>query len=345
MSVRVNRLPLIPGIEGLTRHVCDQLESKCGEPWQALKDVMKKDNLQNTVEAMLTEVRQLRLVCGRENVRGLSATHLDTLEVEMCRAVHSVMTAQLPSCSTSYHDFAWWAGSCERSYPVEVFSTNYDLLMEQALEESCVPYFDGFVGARRAFFSAGAIGESELARWVRLWKLHGSVNWRRTADGVVRTDSTEFDDKQSLVIHPSHMKYDQSRKMPYLALMDQFRRFLLTPSSTLITCGYSFGDEHLNDAIVDALLVNKSATAFALLFDKVDTHAAACKLGVKVRNLAALASDGGVVGSQSFKWAAPTEAGAQPKERTMGFSAGDFAVLAGEMRKMSPSETADTPAQ
>lgn len=53
----------------------------------------------------------------------------------------------------------------------------------------------------------------------------------------------------SHLIYPSHLKYEESRKMPYLALIDQLNRFIRKKSSLLILSGYSFNDGHLNDAI------------------------------------------------------------------------------------------------
>lgn len=341
MSVKKDGKDLIPGIEGLTTHVCGELRKECAPELEKLQSLMSEDGLPSTVEAMLTVVRQLRSVCGQSEVRGLSARDLEKLEKNICRAVHGLMTTSLPTRDTPYHDFAWWAGSCARTYPTEVFTTNYDLLMEQALEESGVPYFDGFIGARHAFFNASAVGEDEQPSWLRLWKLHGSVNWRRDDNGVIRTDSTEFDDKKSLVIHPSHLKYDQSRKMPYVALMDQFRRFLLSPSCILVICGYSFGDDHLNDAIADALLSNKSATAFALLFKKADDYAEAIKLAKRVRNTAVLALDGGIIGSREFLWGDPAPAPTGEEPGNTKFQAGNFTVLATEMRAMTLHESRD----
>ena len=93
-------------------------------------------------------------------------------------------------------------------------------------------YFDGFIGARKAFFDLGAVEDEDLLppRWTRLWKIHGSLNWRlENETDVVRTD--EKTDKQSYLIYPSHLKYDQSRKMPYLAMLDRLKAFLLAPSS------------------------------------------------------------------------------------------------------------------
>src|SRR5206468_2462821 len=83
-------------------------------------------------------------------------------------------------------EFAAWLSSIQRTKPVEIFSTNYDLLIERGLEIALVPYFDGFLGSVNPYFSDSAAdfkddadNLSHLPRtWARLWKLHGSIGWR-----------------------------------------------------------------------------------------------------------------------------------------------------------------------
>lgn len=69
------------------------------------------------------------------------------------------------------------------------------------------------------------------ARWTRLWKLHGSINWEKneeTVNGnkvtrVVRVTREAAAGK--VMIFPSHLKFEQSRRMPYLAMLDRLRAF------------------------------------------------------------------------------------------------------------------------
>jgi hypothetical protein len=197
-----------------------------------------------------------------------------------------------------------WIGSISREHPVEIFTTNYDLLIEQALERSRVPYFDGFIGSRFPFFDSYAIDFDILPpRWARIWKIHGSINWRRKSGEQVfriwRADTTEGDE---VVIHPSHLKYEQSRRMPYLALMDRLRNFLSTPSSALFIVGYSFRDQHLNDVMVQSLQGSSSSSAFALLYSDLDKYPAARTLAQARANLSVFATDQAVIGTRLAEW-------------------------------------------
>lgn len=309
MAIRPNggeREPLIPDIAGITQIVRAKLEADtdCKPLLKLVDEHFKKDARDNTtVEDMLTHIRALRAVAGNDNVRGLSAENLDTLDDAICQCIHQVADKMLPNIETPYHRIASWVDAARRGTPVEIFTTNYDLLMEQAFEDSCVPYFDGFAGVRKPFFDLRAMEEDMLPpRWARLWKLHGSINWYQVAGkGVFRGTTTE-EDGAKRVIHPSHLKYQESRRMPYLAMIDRLRAFLKQPTSTLITCGYSFRDEHINEVIVQGLQSSQNAIAFALLFEPISRYSQAAALARTRSNLNLLARDAAVIGGQDQSW-------------------------------------------
>src|SRR3546814_20748429 len=110
-------------------------------------------------------------------------------------------------------------------------------------------------------------------------------------------------------LYPSHLKYDQSRKMPYLAMLDRLKDFLLNHSSLLFMSGYSFGDEHINDIICRSLETNPSAHVFAFLFGQLDSpqydHAKECALSTT--NLSCFAFDKGIIGRIEGEWSGRRE--------------------------------------
>ncbi len=185
--------------------------------------------------------------------------------------------------------------------------------MEQALEERRVPYFDGFVGSNRAFLDIPSMEDEKLStRWTRLWKLHGSINWWRSPlrkDGHNETENgvekkrEKIGDDDCQMIHPSHLKYEQSRRMPYLAMLDRFKFFLARPQSVLVTCGYSFADQHINEIILEGLRGNPTAVCFGLLYgDRADARESLAKVGQSGNSLKLLGVDGGVVGTIDRNW-------------------------------------------
>ena len=342
-----NGEPLIPDIAGITESVRNQFTSGKDpkEPYRLAEEQLVKDGiLKPSVEELLTHIRALRAVAGTETVRGLSAEQIDVLDERICDLIHQEVNRVLPGGPTPYHNLALWTGAIPRDFQVEIFTTNYDLLLEQALEDSHVPYFDGFSGVRRPIFNPRAIEEEKLLpQWTRLWKLHGSVNWYQNENSEVFRGTAE-ETAIRRVIHPSHLKYQESRRMPYLAMVDRLRTFLNDPTAALVPCGYSFRDDHINDTIVQGLQHTQTSVAFALMFGSLRDRMEVTNLAKSRPNLNVLARDGGVIGGQQYEWPLreyqqesvgadnpvtwelkdPTEENGQQKAR---FNLGDFRVF------------------
>lgn len=299
MGVRLeNGEPLIPDIAGVTQAVSSYLKD-C-KSYRIIREHLRENGQDSlTVEDLLTYIRTLASVAGNVRVSGLSAEQLDQLDEVICNQIHEIVDKNLPEDNTPFHELALWMKAADREFPVEVFTTNYDLLIEQAFEMQGVPYFDGFAGALKPSFDLRAIEEDMLPRrWVRLWKLHGSINWLMIRNRVFRGTGNG----ERRVIHPSHLKYHESRRMPYLAMMDRLRRFLRNSSAVLILCGYSFRDEHINEVIVQGLQSKETTAAFALLYGERDNYKEAIGLATSQPNLTVLARNGGVIGSQKLVW-------------------------------------------
>ena len=251
---------------------------------------------------MLTHIRALRAVAGSDTVRDLSADQLDRLDVRICDLIHESVNKELPNHKTPYHHAALWVNSIPRDYPVEIFTTNYDMLVEQAFDESRVPYFDGFPGVRKPFFDPFIIEpDAPLPNWTRLWKLHGSINWYQS-DSLEVFRGTVSEQGRRRVIHPSHLKYLDSRRMPYLAMLDRVRSFLRLSTAVLVMCGYSFRDEHINETIMLGLRRAPTTVVFALMYDKLDKYSEAVDLAEEQPNLNVLARDGGIIGGRRASW-------------------------------------------
>ena len=193
--------------------------------------------------------------------------NLVRLDISVCEQIRKIVSKPLPTSDTAYHTLASWIQAIPRERAVEIFTSNYDLSLEQALEEQLVPYFDGFVGSDSAFLDLDSMMEDDLpARWTRLWKIHGSINWWMTSKQNIRRSRDQVEGEQ-LLIYPSHLKYDQSRQMPYYAMLDRLRVFLRTEQCVLVTCGYSFADEHINAIISQGLSGNSNAACLGMIFN------------------------------------------------------------------------------
>ena len=306
--------PLIPDVKNLTIWINEQLKGNL-EYQILLVELVKSKKDPNNIEDILSFLRGLQSVSVGGDVRGLSEKNLLDLEKEICKKIVEKINVQLPDNKTPYHTLVRWISSIDREMPIEIFTTNYDLLLEEAMESLEVPYFDGFVGSIKSSFDLRAVENGIIPlHWTRLWKIHGSLNWYQD---IIAKDkkiyrSSEVKKDATQLIYPSHLKYEQSRKMPYLALIDQLSKFIKQKSSLLILSGYSFNDDHLNDTIINALKTNPSAMVLALMFDTysfenaeheiVDRYHKAYELAKDRPNLNIWTYNMAIIGTNPGKW-------------------------------------------
>lgn len=146
------------------------------------------------------------------------------------------------------------------------FSTNYDTLLEDALGLEKFTVVDGFSGGAIAYWNPEFEFQDahDLPNKCLLYKLHGSIDWHRDEKkGLVRTryGTKYLADKSEIMIYPQATKYVETQKDPFSYLFNGFRNSLNFPEdNVLITCGYSFGDDHINAEIEAALSTRHSRT-------------------------------------------------------------------------------------
>ena len=154
----------------------------------------------------------------------------------------------------------------------KVFTLNYDLLLERALDNIGVHYFDGFLGTINRtmrtesyhydLYYPGETTEGRVSRVDRVlhfYKLHGSINWRRrtsSASEVVisHTEPAEAE-YGDVMIYPSPLKVTEMNGYPYSEMFRHFSTHIHQPQSVLICIGYAFQDSHVNRLIYQALTI------------------------------------------------------------------------------------------
>ncbi len=163
-----------------------------------------------------------------------------------------------------------FAGVADRRSPVRIFTTNYDTLIEDALALAGVPYWDGFDGGAVAFRSH-RFGAPEPATGFRahVVKLHGSIDWHIDDESRVwrvRDGDGYPEAERRVLIYPQATKYVATQKDPFASQFEILRRQLCTGGGhVLVTCGYSFGDEHINDEIEAAMSRGDNDSALVAL--------------------------------------------------------------------------------
>ena len=303
--------PLIPDVAGLTR-LCKAavaaLDDKYAHAWTAIEDQCKAAKQYPNIENILSRLRMMLGAIGAsDTLAGLKETELVKLEETVRQTIARIVTpdkSRIPD-ELPHRKFARWLVKTARQHPVEIFTVNYDILIELALEAERIPIFDGFVGSYQPFFHPDSLRHTELApgvNWTRLWKMHGSVTWRRVEqDGRLRVIRGEPDPSGEMIF-PSFQKYDESRQQPYAAFMDRLARFLELDDALLIAVGFGFGDEHINNVIFGALENRPRTHVYALQYDEQGDDADLVKRSYQRRNMIVVGPETGIVGGRRAGW-------------------------------------------
>ena len=304
--------PVIPAVAGLTamsKKDAGDLGEKYAKAWESIEAHCKEIKQDPTVENILSRLRMMLGAVGKtDTLVGLKKYEIEKLEECVRKTIARVVTPDLNGIPVDFphRKFARWLVKTSRQNPVEIFTVNYDVLIEHGLEAERIPLFDGFVGSFRPFFHPDSLRRLEAApgaSWTRLWKMHGSVTWRRVSqDGRVRVVRGEPDPAGEM-IYPSFQKYDESRQQPYAAFTDRLSRFLDQDDALLIVAGFSFGDEHINNLVFGALENRPRTHVYALQFDDRPEDCDLVKRAYQRPNMIVICPRTGIIGGRRAAWA------------------------------------------
>jgi hypothetical protein len=202
------------------------------------------------------------------------------------------------------------------NYPLHVFSLNYDLCVE-GLNQADFRVETGFedFGPNHSWNWERLVDMetgNNVAPQLVLYKLHGSINWKRHADtkelfSVAQIESVDADRME--LIFGREFKLEAAD--PYLFFAYKFRDLSLE-TKLIVTLGYGFGDSHINKMLTQSLRndagrrllviqrcqeadretkreeVMKSLELSANRRDQIFVHAGSAKEFLESENLAAL---------------------------------------------------------
>lgn len=213
----------------------------------------------------------------------------------------------------------------------KIFTPNYDLAFENACEKIGVSYNNGFRGTHMRKFDPdtfhnetyikndGAEKGKRIGTYLNIYKLHGSVSWQYAENlndlynlkEIQISDSFEKKDFKvdSLMIYPLQTKKSYSLDLPYSELFRNFAKCLTETQNTLVSIGYSFLDEHIND-IIRTGLYNPDITLLIHSYSLIDTNSPPFLQSLKNRSLSdhrIAIFEGGLVGdfSNTVKYLIP----------------------------------------
>lgn len=229
----------------------------------------------NNLEALINHLISLKNITNPEKKRTGLSNKINTINKfifeRVCDTPYSKELIRL------YKEFYMRIIKKTRQVPINVFTTNYDLYSENALDELGFMYNNGFLGSAKRVFNPNSynyvvvenLGLSRdvwksVSNFIDLYKIHGSINWIKDEDESSDTPHIYEKDIElirsrkkydSIMIYPTPQKDRSTLMVPYSDLFRMMQNSLLKKNSVLITMGYSFGDEHINRIILNALSV------------------------------------------------------------------------------------------
>ena len=148
------------------------------------------------------------------------------------------------------------------SSTVTILTTNYDILFELAAAEVGVRLETGFDGPLRRIFdpavfdhARGTVNNSRFTPrselQLNIMKLHGSVSWRKIGAKAIESGlDLQSPKPERLLVLPRRRKILDTLVEPFDQIFTRASRTLGTSCQFLVSCGFSFGDKHINDQLI-----------------------------------------------------------------------------------------------
>ena len=205
-----------------------------------------------------------------EKISEEKASQLKPLREQLEKIIRNACQLELDSSNAPHKTFLDKITARKASEPrVQLFTTNYDTLFEQAAQEGGYAVIDGFSFTSPRTFSGRYFDydivqrertrlkdeESFVSKVFHLYKMHGSLTWERTEQGrIQQVNSTE----SPLIVYPASDKYESSYEQPYFEMMSRFQQALRRENALLIVIGFGFRDKHIQNVILEAVNQNPS---------------------------------------------------------------------------------------
>lgn len=164
------------------------------------------------------------------------------------------------------HHLRFFQGLKRRTFglpsTVWIFTTNYDVLLETAAAMAGVRLENGFSGTTTSFLDIGRFGQvhgsTDGQRFmphaglvVKLIKLHGSLSWYVDEGQVLEQHPASLAPMSTrTMVLPRRRKVMETLSPPYDQLFALASRTIGNECRYLISCGFSYGDEHINQNIL-----------------------------------------------------------------------------------------------
>ena len=179
---------------------------------------------------------------------------------------------------------------------VNIFTTNFDMFMEDSCERLGIPYNDGFVGQITPNFSVANFNKVQRYKSLQfdntsdiplfnIIKLHGSVSWQAKDEKIVYSNGVhiaddlddqkgdDFDEgyKQIAVINPNAEKYFETvLDTNYASMLRKFTLELEKENSVLLLVGFSLADNHIKNLLYGVMKSNPTLVVVYFSYSQYD---------------------------------------------------------------------------
>jgi len=310
----------IPNISDLTNGIEKSLTVDLLKNFQIIKNDLETTfpDRKINIEDILNQTRRIREITGEKeekNYSGINGKSALELDVNICKEIYKIISQKETEANLqNTMKFLAWLNMQNRDFSKEIYTSNYDMIIEKSLEKIQIPYFDGFVGSYEPFFLPESVDKFvknfDLTKsWIRLWKIHGSLSWFWKKDEeaktfkIVRIGKIDniVNDNEEIVIYPSREKYDSSRKQPFIAYFDRLKKYLSDGELLFIISGYSFSDQHINEIIFNSLKQNNRL--FIIVFFYSDSSVENLyNLSSSFLNISALGPKKAIINGEFKEW-------------------------------------------
>lgn len=247
----------------------DYCEQEINALYEALKD--KGDALKKNLDKAKADndiENFLSIVVIYEKLNGVIKDGDKSLREELQQKIAEACTLKLDENNRHHSDFLRKLTARKPSDPrVQLYTTNYDTLFEQASVRAGLAVIDGFTFSNPRKFSGVNFDydivyrersrikpdESFIPNVFQLLKVHGSIDWRKGEDDVIYQEDKV---KTPCIIYPASDKYESSYEQPYIELIAHFQQTLRKEGTLLIVVGFGFKDKHLQGIIKEAVNQN-----------------------------------------------------------------------------------------
>lgn len=241
------------------------------------RTIIDKDdeNLENILSVLIKAISLFKRIKSNEFSKFIDVNKLDQTVEKIKQRIYQA-TSEYGFDSNCNHDLL--IKKLSRLLPsnsrLNIVTTNYDRLFEEAASSLGFWVFDGFSFSNPPIFDADIFDwklvkeipnskTQELkyrSNMINLLKIHGSVDWERDEKGQLIKILTykQKDVISPVMIFPSSEKYMQSYQEPYFSLMTKFQELLRKPNTLFMTIGFSFADNHIFEMILQSIKHNNS---------------------------------------------------------------------------------------